>query len=135
MPPLERAWTPQLRPYLDDAEVFEQEPFATVFADHTGGTITRRGGEQLWQKLDHILSLPIWVGLNPTVYSCLHLPRFNLLMSGSHTLWAVKLLPQGRQMLPRGAANFSSMFCGFVTVTTGNWMGKARHWTFSSLSK
>ncbi|KAJ7723851.1 hypothetical protein DFH07DRAFT_783457 [Mycena maculata] len=66
MPPssgahLERVWTPQLRLYEEDAEVFHAEPFATEFAERAKSTVTRRGASDLWEKLTALLATPRWV--------------------------------------------------------------------------
>ncbi|KAJ7086967.1 hypothetical protein C8R44DRAFT_893365 [Mycena epipterygia] len=62
MPPLYVfAWSPQLPPYMDDAAVFEQQPFTKVFADHAGGSLTRTGSQALLSKLNDTLSEPYWV--------------------------------------------------------------------------
>ncbi|KAJ7770154.1 hypothetical protein DFH07DRAFT_953986 [Mycena maculata] len=66
MPPssgahLERVWTPQLRLYEEDAEVFHAEPFATEFAERAKSTVTRRGAGDLWEKLTALLATPRWV--------------------------------------------------------------------------
>ncbi|KAJ7750984.1 hypothetical protein DFH07DRAFT_961210 [Mycena maculata] len=60
-PPLERAWTPQLRPYSEDAAVFQDEAFTTVFEEHAAATRTRRNAQELRQKLADVLSKPRWV--------------------------------------------------------------------------
>jgi hypothetical protein len=45
------AWTPQLRLYSDDEEVFIEEPFATLFAEQKNKTGTRQRNNALWQAL------------------------------------------------------------------------------------
>ncbi|KAJ7740027.1 hypothetical protein DFH07DRAFT_778556 [Mycena maculata] len=60
-PPLERVWTPQLRPYPEDAAIFQDPDFAKVFEEHAATTRTRRNGQELRQKLADVLSEPRWV--------------------------------------------------------------------------
>ncbi|KAJ7756501.1 hypothetical protein DFH07DRAFT_773197 [Mycena maculata] len=60
-PPLERALTPLLPPYSEDAAVFQDEAFAMVFEEHAAATRTRRNGRELQQKLADVLSEPHWV--------------------------------------------------------------------------
>ncbi|KAJ7107355.1 hypothetical protein C8R44DRAFT_885376 [Mycena epipterygia] len=60
-PPPVFAWTPQLRDYLDDCTVFEHQAFQKAFAEHAGGTLTRRRSKDLLNELNDTLSEAYWV--------------------------------------------------------------------------
>ena len=49
-------WTPQLRLYSEDEEVFLEEPFATLFAKHKNKIGTREQNNVLWQALRPVLA-------------------------------------------------------------------------------
>jgi predicted PurR-regulated permease PerM len=55
-----RVWTPRLRLYTEDEAVFLEEPFATVFAQFKGRTITRHH-RTLQQELVSTLCEPRFV--------------------------------------------------------------------------
>ncbi|KAF8130476.1 hypothetical protein K438DRAFT_1999400, partial [Mycena galopus ATCC 62051] len=58
-----RLWTPQLRVYSEDAEIFTTEPFATAFREHLNTRTTRDGGVSLLDRLSKTLETPHYVTL------------------------------------------------------------------------
>ncbi|KAJ7728417.1 hypothetical protein DFH07DRAFT_782205 [Mycena maculata] len=50
-----------MAPPLEHAAVFQDPDFAKVFEEHAAATRTRRGGQELWQKLADVLTQPRWV--------------------------------------------------------------------------
>ncbi|KAF8156284.1 hypothetical protein K438DRAFT_2026325 [Mycena galopus ATCC 62051] len=56
-------WTPQLRVYSEDAEIFSAEPFATAFHAHLNTRTTRDGGVSLLDRLSKTLETPHYVTL------------------------------------------------------------------------
>ncbi|KAJ7708802.1 hypothetical protein B0H17DRAFT_1124603 [Mycena rosella] len=56
-------WDVRLRPYRDDADVFENNEFAAVFTECCNTTLwTRAGVQDLWQRLHAVLAQGLWPG-------------------------------------------------------------------------
>lgn len=57
-------WTPQLRLYAEDEEIFQLEPFATVFATYRDKKgLHTRSDNYLLENLDDTLDQPRYVWL------------------------------------------------------------------------
>ncbi|KAJ6624677.1 hypothetical protein B0H10DRAFT_2005590, partial [Mycena sp. CBHHK59/15] len=57
-----KLWTPQLRPYVDDEEVCQEDPIKTYLAARltSGPFTTRQGGSRQWELLQPQLDTPRW---------------------------------------------------------------------------